>query len=58
VTLKVYNVLGNEVASLVDDIKDAGEYAAHWSPADLPFGLYVYRLVIGRDIATGRILLW
>jgi hypothetical protein len=44
VTLKVYDVLGQEVATLVDDVKPAGTYTATFNASSLASGLYLYRL--------------
>ena len=44
VRLKVYNVLGNEVASLVDEEKPAGEYSVKFNATGLSSGVYIYRL--------------
>ncbi len=46
VSLKVYNVLGVEVASLVDQQKDAGTFSVNWNAAGLPSGMYLYRLSV------------
>ena len=47
VTLKVYNVLGKEVASLVNEIKNAGSYAVDFSGSELTSGTYFYRIEAG-----------
>ncbi|MCI0695966.1 T9SS type A sorting domain-containing protein [candidate division KSB1 bacterium] len=52
VTLKVFDLLGHEVATLVSETKLAGEHHVQWQPTDLPSGVYVYRLQV-RDTATG-----
>jgi hypothetical protein len=44
VALKVYNVLGVEVASLVDEQREAGTFSVNWNAAGLPSGMYLYRL--------------
>ena len=46
VSLKVYNVLGVEVASLVNEQKDAGTFSVQWNAAGLPSGMYLYRLSV------------
>lgn len=45
VTVKVFDMLGKEVAVLVDGWLDAGEHAVPFDADDLPTGLYFYRLV-------------
>lgn len=62
VTLKVYNVLGNEVATLVNEEKPAGTYEAEFSSksdngVNLPSGVYFYRLTAGSFIKTQKMLL-
>lgn len=42
--LKIYDVLGNEVAILVDEFKDAGYYETEFNASELPSGLYFYQL--------------
>lgn len=44
VSLKVYDVLGNEVATLVSKEKTAGEYKVDFNAATLPSGIYFYQL--------------
>ena len=47
VTLKVYNVLGQEVAALVNEVKQAGRHEAAFDGSTFPSGVYFYRLVVG-----------
>jgi hypothetical protein len=49
VTLKVYDVLGREVATLVNERKTAGVYTAGFSAASIPSGVYFYRLQVRSD---------
>ncbi|MEI7483411.1 MAG: M28 family peptidase [Ignavibacteriota bacterium] len=44
VTLKVYNLLGKEVATLISDTKNAGYYTIDFNASDLSSGVYYYRL--------------
>ena len=44
VTLKVYDVLGREVATLVNEQKSAGSYEITFDATDLSSGIYFYRL--------------
>ena len=44
VTLKVYDILGNEVATLVDEFKPAGRYEVNFDGKKLSSGLYIYTL--------------
>jgi hypothetical protein len=47
VKLKVFDVLGNEVATLVDEYKPAGAYEIEFNAAGLPSGIYFYKLTTG-----------
>ncbi len=44
VTLKIYTVLGNEVATLITAKLNAGPHQVEWAPNNLPSGVYFYRL--------------
>ena len=57
VTMKVYDILGNEVAILVNEEKPAGTYEVTWNTADLPSGVYFYQLKAGIFAATKKLLL-
>jgi hypothetical protein len=45
-TLKIYDVLGNEVATLVDEYKPAGSYEVEWNANGFPSGVYFYQLLV------------
>ena len=47
VSLRVYDMLGQIVATLVDGPKAPGEYSAQWDATNAPSGMYFYRLVAG-----------
>jgi hypothetical protein len=57
VNLRVYNVLGQQVAELVDEIQDAGQYEAEWNAETLEGGVYFYRLITHDFISVKKILL-
>jgi photosystem II stability/assembly factor-like uncharacterized protein len=57
VSLKVYNTLGQEVATLVDETKPAGVYAVQFDAGRLASGVYFYRIVAGPFTETKRLLL-
>ncbi len=44
VTLKIYNMLGQEVATLADEQHETGYKSAEWNAGNYPSGVYVYRL--------------
>ena len=56
-SLKVHDVLGKEVASLVDEEKPAGTYEIAWDAANLPSGVYFYRLHAGGFDQTRKMIL-
>jgi hypothetical protein len=55
--LKVYDVLGNEVATLVEEYKLAGKYEIEFKASSLPSGVYFYRLSAGDHIETKKMIL-
>ncbi|MCZ7616513.1 MAG: T9SS type A sorting domain-containing protein, partial [Ignavibacteriaceae bacterium] len=55
VTLKVYDVLGNEVATLVDEYKPAGSYEVKWSASNHSSGVYFYQLHTGNFVETKKL---
>ena len=57
VRLVVYDVLGREVAVLVDEVKATGRHEAHFDAVGLSGGVYVYRLTAGRFSETRRMVL-
>lgn len=56
-TLKIYDVLGNEVAILVDDDKPAGSYEITFDAGNLPSGTYFYQLKTQAFIQTKKMVL-
>lgn len=57
VTLKVYDVLGNEVSTLVNEFKQAGVYNAKFANSNLSSGIYLYRLQAGSFVSVKRMML-
>ena len=57
VTLKVYDILGKEVASLVDKQQDAGSYIVNWNASSLSSGVYFYKLTAGSFTQTKKMML-
>jgi hypothetical protein len=57
VTLKVYNVLGEEAATLVAGDHAAGTFKATWDASGLPSGVYFYRLTAGEYVQTKKMVL-
>ncbi len=57
VTLKVYNSLGQEVATLVNGENQAGEHHVRWDASNMPSGMYFYRLQIGGWVQARSMML-
>jgi ligand-binding sensor domain-containing protein len=57
VTLKVYDVLGKEVATLVNEEKPAGSYEVNFNATDLSSGIYFYTLKTGKFSETKKLVL-
>ena len=57
VTLKVYDVLGNEIATLVDEEKQAGSYGVEFNASTLSSSVYLYQLQAGDFVQTKKMLL-
>jgi photosystem II stability/assembly factor-like uncharacterized protein len=57
VTLKVYNVIGEEVAGLVNEIKQAGNYNLTFDAVNLSSGVYLYKLQAGSFVETKKMVL-
>ncbi len=57
VTLKVYDVLGNEVATLVNEEKQVGEYEIEFDGSTLTSGIYFYQLQAGSFVETKKMML-
>ncbi|MEW5798169.1 MAG: family 10 glycosylhydrolase [Bacteroidota bacterium] len=56
-TLKVYDLLGREVATIADEILNAGLHTYQFSGANLASGVYIYRLASGSFIETKKMIL-
>lgn len=57
VTIKVYDVLGKEIITLVNEEKPAGNYEVDFNAEDLSSGVYFYQLQIGDFISTKKMIL-
>ncbi len=57
VTLKVYDVLGNEVVTLVNEEKSAGDYEVEFNGTSFPSGIYFYRLQADSYVKTKKMIL-
>jgi len=57
VSLKIYDLLGTEVATLVDQYQSAGTYSVLFNANNLASGVYIYRLVVGDYVSVKRMSL-
>ena len=57
VQLKIYDVLGNEVATLENEYKSAGTYEVEFNAAKYTSGVYFYRLQAGSFVETKKMIL-
>lgn len=57
VTLKIYDLLGSEVATLVNEEKPACEYEVEFNAANLTSGIYFYKLQAGSFVQTKKMVL-
>lgn len=57
ISLKVYDVLGDEIANLVNEKKPAGSYEVEFSASRLASGIYFYKLQAGEFVETKKMIL-
>jgi hypothetical protein len=57
VSLIVYDILGNEVAILVNSEKPSGVYEVEWNASNVPSGVYFYQIRTGSFVQTKKMLL-
>ena len=57
VSLIVFDILGREVAMLVNEQKSAGTYTQKWNAANMSSGIYFYRLQAGTFTETKKLIL-
>ncbi len=57
VTLKIFNILGKEVAILVSDRLTAGSYTYDWDASNMASGVYLYHLKAGDFVETKKMIL-
>jgi aminopeptidase N len=55
--LKVFDLLGREVATLLNEVKEPGVHTVRWDASGMPSGVYFYRLQAGPFAATRKLLL-
>lgn len=57
VSLKIYNLLGAEITTLIDGEVSAGEHRVEWNAANLPSGIYFYKFTSSDKVETKRMML-
>lgn len=57
VTLKVFDIIGNEIETLVDEEKPEGAFHLNWNAANLTSGIYFYQLKTESNIQTRKMIL-
>ena len=57
ISLKVYDVLGKEVATLVDEQKSTGKYSVQWNGNNFASGIYFYKLTFNNQTLYKKMLL-
>jgi hypothetical protein len=57
VSLKIYDLLGREVTTLVDDFQSAGTQTVRWNAGTFSSGIYFYRLHAGNFVETKKMIL-
>jgi len=57
VTLNIYDILGSEIATLVNKQQKSGFYEVEWNATDQPSGIYFYKLVTGNYIGIKKMIL-
>ena len=55
--IKVYDLLGREIITLVNEEKAAGKYDVKFNAANLPGGVYIYRITAGDYASSKKMLL-
>jgi hypothetical protein len=55
--LKVYDILGREIRTLVNEVKTAGNYLIEFNGSELPSGVYFYRIQAGNFIQVKKMIL-
>lgn len=56
-TLKIYDILGNEIEVLVNQFLDAGYYSTEFNASSLTSGVYIYRLEVGDKVFVKKMTL-
>ena len=52
--MKVYNLLGEEIKTLVDDNQIAGTHCVYFNTEDFTSGIYLYKITVGKEFKEVR----
>ena len=56
VTLRIFDLMGREIETLVSGMRSAGEHEVNWIATDLPSGIYLVRLEAGKSVQTKKLV--
>ena len=56
-TLKVYDILGKEIVTIVDQNQRSGNYEVKWNASEFPSGVYIYELRANRFVQAKKLQL-
>ena len=57
VQVRIYDILGREISTLVNDYKQSGSYEIEWNASNYASGIYFYKIEAGDFITTKKMLL-
>ncbi len=57
IRLKLYDITGTEITTLVDEVNPAGEYRASFDASGLPSGVYIYRIEADKFNESKKLIL-
>ncbi len=57
VTMKIYNALGQEVSTVVNEFLNAGSYKVNFNAENLASGMYIYKITAGNFVSAKKMLL-
>jgi hypothetical protein len=57
VTIRIYDIIGNEIDTIVNEIKPAGTYQVAFNAEDLTSGVYFYKIIAGNFVQTKKMIL-
>jgi hypothetical protein len=57
VSVKIFDLLGKEISTLLDDIRDPGDHSVDWDASSFASGVYFYRMQAGNFVQTKKMVL-